>query len=997
MTPRLFLALGLFVLTQAAVAAKVPSTFEFSASSYSVNETDGTLTITVNRSGSTSGPASVHYSTSNGTAIAGWDYVSTSGTLSWVSNDGNPKSFTVAILDDWLIEDGETFNLSLSSPSKGELGVNSQATVEIHSEDRLGSLQFSAASYGATEGNGAAVITVERVGGKAGEVSVYYSSADDTALADKDYEAVSGTLTWANGDDSPKSFSVPFFDDNVSEPNETVSLELRAASGAALGEPSNAILTIVNDDQAGTLQFSDIVYHVTESRPEATITVTRTWGSDGYVTVEYSTADGTATQGSDYAAVSGILSWAHGDTVPKTFTVPLQTDGVRERDESIVLVLSNVAGGATLGNPYKAMLKIADADQSSGHIIDASGGDGGRLGGRGVAAAAVSILKEGGTGSLEVLKTGSVDASFTPTLAVPNLGPEPLIVIQDTYLPAIEWGPEPPAGTAYINAYDDFIRISDGDGIRSAYDVKVTGLEIAAGAVLRLGDNWIDSKVDIRFAYDVVNRGTITTDDLDRSGQRSGLNLDVANYHGDGMIDTSAKRDGQSGGFVYVYATGSIYNHGDINTYGGDSAIEDAGNGGAVVFWADQSVENTGRFFNRGGRSTAGLGGNGGGFSLRGNAGVANAAAHDNAGGDGITGGGHGGGFSISHYSPGEVRFSGTVDSAGGVATEGAGGQGGSVNIYVDGTTIYFAANVDSRGGDTLSASANGGGGGFFNVNSWFDDGGTNSSSQLEDDTPAGDILMAGSIITAGGSTPLESAGYGGWGGDVTVYLDARWHPRDQRLLVANLTQIRVAGGRGANGAEGNDVTLTSSSAWDQQAGGYTPGGDLINEADIITRGGNVVAGAVANDINGPGRGGGGGDVEFYAYNALNNSGDIDTSGGHDFGDEGGSQRLGGVAGHIYLDNTFGLLTNSGALTANGGDGLYGGGGTSLILFDGPQAVNSGDITADGGNADPAVPGSHGGSGGNLWFDVTEMLGQTGIISLKGGTGETPGRDGYGF
>src|SRR6185503_8290208 len=75
-----------------------------------------------------------------------------------------------------------------------------------------GSLQFNTASYNMLEEVGNAIITVVRVGGSKGTLSVDYSSADGTATAGSDYTAVSGTLVFANGETS-KTFSIPIVND----------------------------------------------------------------------------------------------------------------------------------------------------------------------------------------------------------------------------------------------------------------------------------------------------------------------------------------------------------------------------------------------------------------------------------------------------------------------------------------------------------------------------------------------------------------------------------------------------------------------------------------------------------------------------------------------------------------------------------------------------------------------------------------------------------------
>jgi hypothetical protein len=113
--------------------------------------------------------------------------------------------------------------------------------------------------------------------------------------------------------------------------------------------------------QPGTLQLSSAGYSVNENQGTATVTVTRSGGSDGAVSVHYATADGTATAGSDYTATSGTLTFAAGET-SKTFTVPILDDTLVEGNETVNLTLSNPTGGATLGSPVSATLTIVDND-----------------------------------------------------------------------------------------------------------------------------------------------------------------------------------------------------------------------------------------------------------------------------------------------------------------------------------------------------------------------------------------------------------------------------------------------------------------------------------------------------------------------------------------------------------------------------------------------------------------------------------------------------------
>ncbi len=108
-----------------------PGTLQFSAATYNVAEAAGTITITVTRSGGDAAGVTVQYATSNGTATAGSDFTTSSGTLTFAAGETS-KTFTVPILVDAVLEQNETFTLSLSAPGGGgTLGTPATATVTI--------------------------------------------------------------------------------------------------------------------------------------------------------------------------------------------------------------------------------------------------------------------------------------------------------------------------------------------------------------------------------------------------------------------------------------------------------------------------------------------------------------------------------------------------------------------------------------------------------------------------------------------------------------------------------------------------------------------------------------------------------------------------------------------------------------------------------------------------------------------------------------------------
>jgi plastocyanin len=111
----------------------------------------------------------------------------------------------------------------------------------------------------------------------------------------------------------------------------------------------------------GALGLSQASYTVTEGTAQAQITVARTGGADGAVSVHYATSGQSATAGSDFTSVSGALSWADHDGSSKTFAVPIVADNRPEPNKTVLLSLDTAAGGATLGRAT-AVLTILEND-----------------------------------------------------------------------------------------------------------------------------------------------------------------------------------------------------------------------------------------------------------------------------------------------------------------------------------------------------------------------------------------------------------------------------------------------------------------------------------------------------------------------------------------------------------------------------------------------------------------------------------------------------------
>ncbi len=123
--------------------AATNGTIQFSSATYAVTEGTATVTITVTRTGGSDGAVSASYATSNGTAdggaactTAGVDYISKTGTVTFGAGSSTSQTFTISICDDAAVENSETVNFTLSSPTGGAtLGTQNTAVLTIADND----------------------------------------------------------------------------------------------------------------------------------------------------------------------------------------------------------------------------------------------------------------------------------------------------------------------------------------------------------------------------------------------------------------------------------------------------------------------------------------------------------------------------------------------------------------------------------------------------------------------------------------------------------------------------------------------------------------------------------------------------------------------------------------------------------------------------------------------------------------------------------------------
>ena len=351
-----------------------------------VAEDDGSAEFTVTLNEASADEVTVGYATSDGTARAGQDYTGTTGTLT-IAAGSRTGTISVLVLDDNHVEEDETFTVTLSNPTGGTI-VDGEGVGTIEDDDAeepppgVPTLNIGDATV--AEAGGSAQFEVTLSEAISDEVTVAYATSDETARAGRDYTASSGTLTIAAGD-TTGTISVPVLDDEAVEGDETFTVRLSGASGAAIVD-GEGVGTITDDDQAElTVSYGASSYSVTEgSAVSVTVVLSEAPGSSTTIPLTHMPVAGAGA--SDYSGVPDTVSFASSET-QRSFTVSATGDEVRDADEQVVLGFGTLPSGVVPGDPETSTITIVDeppstdpkrnpwlrrfGETAAGHLLDA--------------------------------------------------------------------------------------------------------------------------------------------------------------------------------------------------------------------------------------------------------------------------------------------------------------------------------------------------------------------------------------------------------------------------------------------------------------------------------------------------------------------------------------------------------------------------------------------------------------------------------------------------
>ena len=205
-----------------------------------------TATYTVTLSAASASVVTVNYATANGTATAGSDYVAGNGTLTFAPGETS-KTISVTVNGDTTFESNETYFVNLSSPSGATLS-DSQGTGTIVNDD-ANPVGVRINDVSVTEGNRNtrnATFTITLTSPLSNAVTVFYATANGSAIAGSDYNATSGSVRIRAGRTSA-TVSVAVRGDRTVEADETFFVNITSVNGTSIID-GQGLGTILNDD-----------------------------------------------------------------------------------------------------------------------------------------------------------------------------------------------------------------------------------------------------------------------------------------------------------------------------------------------------------------------------------------------------------------------------------------------------------------------------------------------------------------------------------------------------------------------------------------------------------------------------------------------------------------------------------------------------------------------------------------------------------------------------
>ena len=345
--------------------------FEFTSASYFAHEDGNFATITLQRTGGTSGTNAdgsgsvvVDFYTTNfpglNAATNGINYQATNEVVAFPPGSAF-ETVSIPVFDDGVIEPTNLIvGLGLSG---APLGNQPTATLNIIDDDS-GVSFISPPQYFVDKNDisGVANIDIIRQGGtNSAETVDFYTSTNGTAVVGLDYTPTNEVVTFPPGVADVK-VQVAITNNNIYEGNRTITLALTNAVGTRLVNPTNGTLTIIDTTPSvGYLTLSTNSFFANKTDGSAIVTVIRTNGISGPLSAGLEVIPGTALPGVNYDLTANPIpvNFAPGAGGAQTYSIQLHANNLVQGTVSFTVALTNLPGGnATLNPPTNATVSI---------------------------------------------------------------------------------------------------------------------------------------------------------------------------------------------------------------------------------------------------------------------------------------------------------------------------------------------------------------------------------------------------------------------------------------------------------------------------------------------------------------------------------------------------------------------------------------------------------------------------------------------------------------
>ena len=293
-----------------------------------VGEGDGSAVVRVTLAPASEETVTVSYATSNGTATAGEDYTAADGTLTFAAGT-TAQEIRVTIANDTDEEDDENFTITLSDAEGADIGrATGEVTIQDNDAEGVVEVPSRPQNLAALEGDEEITLIWSPPANDGGKpiVRYEYRFAEGSQPFPESWTVVSGGP-------GARRVEIEGLKNGVA-----YRFQVHAVNEAGAGDPAQEAATPKDTGPPPSLSIDDV--SVGEGSATAVLRVTLSEASSSEVTVEYATADGSATEGEDYTATDSTLAFAPDATVLE-ISIPITDDTDEEGNETFTVRLSN--------------------------------------------------------------------------------------------------------------------------------------------------------------------------------------------------------------------------------------------------------------------------------------------------------------------------------------------------------------------------------------------------------------------------------------------------------------------------------------------------------------------------------------------------------------------------------------------------------------------------------------------------------------------------------